>query len=164
MLMSLGLLVLAFAVSELINYTPFGRFLRVIREDEILAATLGRDVFSFQARIMMIGAVLGGLAGAVYASVTAFISPDAFLMTETFIVWTAVILGGTGNNLGVVAGAAAIELMSASTRFVAEWTGFSSDLVANLRLMLIGLILVLMILYRPQGILPERKRIYHARS
>jgi branched-chain amino acid transport system permease protein len=164
MAFSLGLLVLAWVAAETVSRTPFGRFLRVIREDELLAATLGRDVFSFQARVMVIAGGLGGAAGALYAAVTGFVSPDAFLVTDTFIIWTAVILGGAGNNLGVVLGAAAVELMSASTRFIADSLALSYVIVANLRLMLIGFILIAMVLYRPQGILAERRRIRHVAS
>ena len=74
------------------------------------------------------------------------------------MIWTAVILGGPGRNLGVVLGAIAVQFMTVSTRFVAQWTELPSDMIANLRLGLIGLILVLMVLYRPAGLLPETRR------
>jgi branched-chain amino acid transport system permease protein len=86
------------------------------------------------------------------------------MVIETFVIWTALILGGPGRNIGVVIGAIVVQLMGVSTRFVAQWTDLPSDLVANLRLALIGLLLVVMILYRPQGLFPETNVTYHARG
>jgi branched-chain amino acid transport system permease protein len=79
------------------------------------------------------------------------------MVIETFLVWTAVVLGGPGRNAGVVLGAAMVELLGVSTRFLAQWAALPSELVAHLRLALVGLVLVVMLLYRPQGLLPELK-------
>jgi branched-chain amino acid transport system permease protein len=160
MILAIALAVAVYMISLWISRSPFGRFLRVIREDEVLGACLGRDPFSYQIKVMMISWAMAGLAGALYAHVTGFIHPSGFMVTETLIIWTAVILGGPGRNLGVVLGAVAVQLMTVSTRFVAQWSGLPSELVANLRTALIGLILVLMVVYRPQGLLPERKKDY----
>lgn len=160
MILAIALAVAVYMISLRISRSPFGRFLRVIREDEVLGACLGRDPFSYQIKVMMISWAMAGLAGALYAHVTGFIHPSGFMVTETLIIWTAVILGGPGRNLGVVLGAVAVQLMTVSTRFVAQWSGLPSELVANLRTALIGLILVLMVVYRPQGLLPERKKDY----
>jgi branched-chain amino acid transport system permease protein len=160
MILAVALAVAVYMISLWISRSPFGRFLRVIREDEVLGACLGRDPFSYQIKVMMISWAMAGLAGALYAHVTGFIHPSGFMVTETLIIWTAVILGGPGRNLGVVLGAVAVQLMTVSTRFVAQWSGLPSELVANLRTALIGLILVLMVVYRPQGLLPERKKDY----
>ena len=163
MLLALLALALAFALSEVVSRAPLGRFLRVVREDETLAATLGRSPFRFQTLVTVLSWAMAGIAGVLYAHVTGFVHPSAFVVIETFVIWTAVILGGPGRNLGVVLGAVAVQLMTVSTRFVAQWTGLPSDVVANLRLATIGLILVLMVLYRPEGLLPERRRVYDAR-
>jgi len=160
MILAVALAVAVYMISLWISRSPFGRFLKVIREDEVLGACLGRDPFSYQIKVMMISWSMAGLAGALYAHVTGFIHPSGFMVTETLIIWTAVILGGPGRNLGVVLGAVAVQLMTVSTRFVAQWSGLPSELVANLRTALIGLILVLMVVYRPQGLLPERKKDY----
>jgi branched-chain amino acid transport system permease protein len=158
MILSIALAVAVYLISLFVSRSPFGRFLRVLREDEILGACLGRDPFSYQIKVMIISWSMAGLAGALYAHVTGFIHPSGFMVTETLIIWTAVILGGPGRNLGVVLGAVAVQLMTVSTRFVAQWSGLPSELVANLRTALIGLILVFMVVYRPQGLLPERKK------
>lgn len=162
MALALALLIVAFAAAEYISRAPLGRMLRVIREDETLAATLGRNPFRFQSVAVVISWTLAGAAGVLYAHVIGFVHPSSFMVIETFVIWTAVILGGPGRNIGVVLGTVAVQLMSVSTRFFAQWTDLPSDLVANLRLAVIGLLLVLMILFRPQGLLPERNRKYDA--
>ena len=164
MALALALLVVAFLVCERISRGPLGRLLRVIREDETLAATLGRDPFRFQLLVTVLAWIMAGAAGVLYAHITGFVHPSGFMVIETFVIWTALILGGPGRNIGVVVGAVAIQLMGVSTRFIAQWTALPSDLVANLRLALIGLLLVVMILYRPQGLIPEKKVTYDARG
>lgn len=162
MALAVALLAVAFGVAERVSRAPLGRFLRVIREDDTLAATLGRDPFSYQRTTTVVSWVMAGAAGVLYAHVIGFVHPSGFTVLETFVIWTALILGGPGRNLGVVLGAIAVQFMTVSTRFVAQWTELPSDLIANLRLGLIGLILVLMILYRPAGLLPEGRRTLDA--
>lgn len=164
MALSVALLIAAFAVAERISRAPLGRILRVIREDETLAASLGRNPFHFQCVAMTVSWIMAGAAGALYAHIAGFVHPSTFMVIETFVIWTAVILGGPGRNIGVVLGAVVIQLLGVSTRFVAQWTGLPSDLVANLRLALVGLLLVLMVVYRPRGLIPERKRDYDAQD
>ena len=163
MALAVALLVVAFGVAERVSRAPLGRFLRVIREDDTLAATLGRDPFSYQRTTTLVSWIMAGAAGILYAHVTGFVHPSGFMVLETFVIWTALILGGPGRNLGVVLGAVAVQFMTVSTRFVAQWTELPSDLIANLRLGLIGLVLVMMILYRPAGLLPEKRRTVDAR-
>jgi branched-chain amino acid transport system permease protein len=158
-----ALLAATWAVAGRISQAPLGRLLRVIREDELLAATLGRNPFRFQLTVTLVASAMAALAGALYAHVTGFVHPSAFMVIETFVVWTAVVLGGPGRTLGVVLGALAVQLLGVSTRFLAEGLALSSELLANLRLALIGLVLVLVLLYRPQGLLPERRATTGAR-
>jgi branched-chain amino acid transport system permease protein len=148
----------AFALAERVSHTPFGRVLRVIREDELLAASLGKPVYVFQLEILILSGVLAALAGVLYAHYVTYVSPDQFMAIETFVVWAAIILGGIGNNLGVVVGAAVIEGISQSTRFIAQLTGVGAERVADLRIILVGVLLVLLVMFRPYGVLPEGKR------
>ncbi len=164
MVLSIILLVAAFAIAERISRSPLGRVLRVVREDETLAATLGRNPFHLQCVAMTVSWIMAGAAGVLYAHITGFVHPSSFMVIETFVIWTAVILGGPGRNVGVVLGAIVIQLLNVSTRFIAQWTDLPSDLVANLRLALVGLLLVLMILFRPEGLIPERKVDYDAKD
>lgn len=156
--LALALLLLAYLVAERIGNGPLGRFLRVIREDDTLAATLGRNPMAYRSMVTALSWVIAAAAGILFAYVVGYVAPTSFLVTDTFLVWTAVILGGPGRNIGVVIGAAALILLSVSTRFLADWSGLRPDLVANLRLAVFGLVLVLMFLFRPEGLFPERRK------
>jgi branched-chain amino acid transport system permease protein len=156
--LALALLLLAYLVAERIGNGPLGRFLRVIREDDTLAATLGRNPMAYRSMVTALSWVMAAAAGILFAYVVGYVAPTSFLVTDTFLVWTAVILGGPGRNIGVVIGAAALILLSVSTRFLADWSGLRPDLVANLRLAVFGLVLVLMFLFRPEGLFPERRK------
>ena len=160
MLLSLALLIAMLLVVGRIADGPLGRLLRVLREDETLVATLGRNPLRFQVVVTVVAWAMAGAAGVLYAHVTGFVSPESFMVIETFVIWTAVVLGGPGSNLGVILGTVLVELTSVSTRFVAQWTDLPSDLVANLRLAAFGLVLVLVFLFRPQGLLPEARKVY----
>jgi len=153
----LGLLVVSFLVAERISRAPLGRMLRIIREDEVLASTLGRNPIRYQATISVVASVMAAAAGIAYGHFAGYVAPSSFTVTETFIIWTAVILGGPGRNIGVIVGAAIIQLLGVSSRFVAQWVDLPSDLIANLRLASFGLILVVMFIYRPQGLIPEAR-------
>jgi ABC-type branched-subunit amino acid transport system ATPase component/ABC-type branched-subunit amino acid transport system permease subunit len=156
-----SLVLVTLMMNEHISRSAFGRTIRVIREDETMAAALGRNVYSAQVRVMMLGGAIAALSGFAYAHYISFVSPEGFLPIETFFVWTMVILGGRGNNLGAIFGAVVLVTMSASTRFVAEWSNVSPTIVGTFRIMIFGLLLVGLVLFRQKGIFPERKRIYH---
>jgi len=151
------LLIVVYLIGQRISRGPLGRMLRVIREDEVLAATLGRNPMAYRMKVTVVTWMMAAAAGVLFGYVVGYIAPTSFLVTDTFLVWTAVILGGPGRNIGVVVGAAVLILLSVSTRFMAEWSGLPSDLVANLRLAVFGLVLVLMFLFRPQGLFPEKR-------
>ncbi len=160
MALALALLAAMWLLVQRIADGPLGRLLRVMREDETLAATLGRNPLRLQMLVTVVAWAMAGAAGVLYAHVTGYVSPESFTVLETFVIWTAVVLGGPGSNLGVVLGTALVELTSVSTRFVAQWTELPSDLVANLRLAAFGLVLVLVFLYRPQGLIAEPRKVY----
>src|SRR5690625_4022795 len=105
---------------------------------------------------MAIGGAMAGAAGSLYAHYNGFISPQFFLPLETFLVWSMVILGGKGNHLGALAGTVIIELIYNSTRFLPG----SGNLLASFRMALIGALIIVVIIYLPQGVLPEGKRRY----
>ena len=164
MLAALALLVVTVLFARRIGHSPLGRMLRVLREDEVLAATLGRDPVRFQRVVTAISWAMAGLAGTLYAHVIGYISPSAFTVAETFLIWIAVLLGGPASILGVVLGTTIIQLTALSTRFVAQWSQLPFEFVANLRLGLFGLVLVLVFLLRPEGLVPERRERVDAAS
>jgi branched-chain amino acid transport system permease protein len=141
--------------------TPFGRALKAIREGDEVPLALGKDPRSLRIRVMIAGGALGGLAGALFAHFNAFIDPRYFLPLETFIIWAMVILGGAGNHVGALVGAVIVQALYNSTRFVAEQLDFiDAQLVASLRMIVIGLLITAVILYMPRGLLPEKRRRY----
>lgn len=153
--------VLAYAFVRWLTGTPYGRALKAIREGDDVPLALGKDPRSLRVRVMVVGGGLGGLAGALFAHYNAFIEPQYFLPLETFIVWAMVILGGAGNHLGVLIGAAIVQALYNSTRFLAGYFDFiDPQLMASLRMIAIGLLITAVILYMPRGLLPEPRKRY----
>lgn len=139
---------------------PFGRTLKALREGDEVPLALGKKVSSFRIRTMMIGGALGGLAGALFAHYNAYIAPEYFLPLETFIVWAMVILGGAGNFLGALVGTFIIQAIYNSTRFLADWVDIEASVLGPLRMIFISVLIIMVIIYMPKGLLPERRRRY----
>jgi len=143
---------------ERIYRAPWGRVQRAIRDNEAAARAMGKDSLVFRLQAFVIGCALMGLSGAVYAHFVGFISPEAFdPVFATFIVWVMLIAGGSGNNRGAILGAFVIWGVWAGTQFVtnqlpAEYVTQASAL----RVLLIGVLLQVILIYRPEGLLPER--------
>jgi branched-chain amino acid transport system permease protein len=138
--------------------TPWGRVLRAIREDEDTAASLGKNTFSYKLQALALGAALGGVAGLFYAWQFSFFSPDDFQPLLTFFAWMILILGGTGRVFAVPVGALVFGFLFAGTRFL-EFRPLSyldSADRAYVRLILIGLAILALVVWRPQGILGKR--------
>jgi ABC-type branched-subunit amino acid transport system permease subunit len=140
--------------------SPFGRIIRMIREGDRLPEALGKNVLLFKMETMAIGGAIGGLAGAFYALMQGYMSPDDIKPIETFIVWAMVVLGGRGNVWGIVAGTVLVQSMYTGTRFLTNVVDIDADILAALRLVLIGVLIMLVMMYRPEGIIPERRRVY----
>ncbi|NOZ76586.1 MAG: branched-chain amino acid ABC transporter permease [Euryarchaeota archaeon] len=135
--------------------SPYGRVLKAIREDELVALTLGKDTFRFKSEVLVMGSAVAGLAGALFAHYITFIAPVNFMPTVTFAVWTMMVMGGMGNLNGVVLGAALVQLFERSTRFIKDFVELPVDPV-NFRMVVLGLLLIFFIMHRPWGIIPER--------
>ena len=138
--------------------TPWGRVLRAIREDEDATASLGKHVFSYRLQALALGAALAGLAGCVYAWQFSFFSPDDYQPLITFFGWMILILGGVGRVWAVPVGALVFGFLFAATRFFdfAPFSYLDSADRAYVRLMLIGLVIILLVVFRPQGLLGRR--------
>jgi branched-chain amino acid transport system permease protein len=141
--------------------TPWGRVLRSIREDEDAARSLGKNVFAYKLQALALGSALAGLAGLFYAWQFAFFSPGDFAPLLTFFAWMILILGGVGRAWGVPVGAVVFGVVFAGTRFFdfAPFTWFDSAERAYLRLIVIGLVIIGLILFRPQGLLGKREEL-----
>ena len=141
--------------------SPWGRVLRAIREDEISAAMSGKNIFNFKMQSLVFGAMVMGLGGALYAHYTKAISPDVFTpLYGTFIIWVMVIAGGSGNNKGVILGAFVVWAIWIGTRFMTEFLPYTLKARAPyIRYLLIGILLEFILIYKPQGLLGEEKKV-----
>jgi branched-chain amino acid transport system permease protein len=141
--------------------TPWGRVLRAIRDDEDAAASLGKNAFAYKLQALALGAALAGVAGLFYAWEFSFFSPDDFQPLLTFFAWMILLLGGLGRVWAVPVGALVFGLIFAGTRFLdfAPFSWFGSDERAYLRLIIIGLVIVVLVLVRPQGLLGNKREM-----
>ena len=143
-----------FLIARRIIRSPFGRALKVVREDEYVAQALGKNVFSLKMRIMAAGSLLAGLAGALYGHYVTYISPSDFTLNETILVLLCVVLGGRGTQWGPVLGAFLVIFFQELLRFLPIPIDFGR-FVAPLQGMVYGAVLILLMLKRPEGILRE---------
>lgn len=154
-LIALGLIY--FAVQRLFR-SPWVRVLRAIRANEEAVMASGKSVTRFRIEAFVLGSAIMGLGGALYAHFTSFITPSAFApMYGTFLVWVMLIAGGSGNNRGALLGTFVIWLVWTGTEMFTsqapeEWI----TRISTIRIFLIGLILEIILILRPQGLLPER--------
>lgn len=147
---------LAILVIFRLTRSPFGRAIQAIRDDEDAMRALGKEPGSFKIRVFMIGASLAGLAGAIYAHYITFITPEQFVPLVTFYVWVAIILGGAGRVSGAIVGTLALVTFLEGSRFLRDALPWVSEVeMASVRLFAIGLALVLLIQFRPNGIMGD---------
>ncbi len=151
----------AIVLLQILVRSPWGRVLRSIREDEDAASALGKNVFSYRLQALALGAALGAVAGLFFAFQFSFFSPNDFEPLTTFFAYVIVILGGTAKNWGVPLGALIFGFIFAGTRFLDVWplNTFDSAERAYLRLIIVGLILIGLMAFRPQGILGKREEL-----
>ena len=142
---------------ELLVRSPWGRVLKAIREDEEVAKALGKNVFWYKLQAFVIGGVIGGMSGSFYAWLLTTIYPSNFNSMLTFQAWTIVTIGGTGKNSGVLLGAIIFEFYNALPRFLPK--GLNTDGSEAIKLMLIGATLIVLMVWRPQGILGNKKEL-----
>jgi neutral amino acid transport system permease protein len=160
----LWLLIVAVALvfwrlQALVN-SPWGRVLKAIREDEEVAKALGKNVFRYKLQSLMMGGAIAGIAGAFYAWQLTFINPDGFVPLVTFNAWIIVVLGGSGNNVGTLLGAAIFWAYDAMTRLVLpSLLHLDSARLGAFRVMLIGLLMIVLMMWRPQGILGKKEEL-----
>jgi branched-chain amino acid transport system permease protein len=148
---------LVYLLLEVARKAPWGRVLRSIRENEDATMAAGKSVLSFRLQAFVLGSCVMGLGGAMYAHFFGFLSPEAFRpMLATFLVWVMLIAGGSGNNKGALLGAMVIWLIWSGTEFA---TGLLpaelSTRAGALRILLIGVLLEIILVTRPEGILSE---------
>jgi branched-chain amino acid transport system permease protein len=147
---------LAFGLNLLIK-SPWGRVLRAIREDEDAARALGKNAFSYKLQSLAIAAGLGALSGWFLAINLESVSQDTFEPLYTFLGYAILILGGLASFGGVMVGAVIFWTLLEGLRFLD--LPLSADKVAALRFMLVGLVLILLMAFRPQGVFGKREEM-----
>ncbi|MCD6358944.1 MAG: branched-chain amino acid ABC transporter permease [Dehalococcoidia bacterium] len=145
---------ICFIIIQLLTHSPYGRVIRAIREDEVAAEALGKNRSKYKAQIFMLGSAMAGIAGGLFAQYLRFIDPYMFLPIVTFTVWIMVLLGGPANNWGALLGAALVQLFDRGTNLIKDYFTLPID-PTNLQYILFGVLIILVLLYRPQGLLKE---------
>ena len=150
-------MILWFVMSR-ITRSPMGRTMRAIRDDPGVAAALGKGVFRYQLTSMLIGSFFAGVGGGLIIQFGGSFNPTAWLPGETFVVFTVIIVGGVGNNIGLLVGSLLVEtLLIHLPAFLPEIPGHPG-LIQYIDTVVIGIVLMLMLWFRPQGMVPEPLR------
>ena len=154
------LLVAVFWLVWRITQSPYGRSLRAMRDNDLVADSLGKNLLSLRTAMLVTGGAIAGLSGGILVSYITTWSPAAWGYAETVVLFAAVIIGGAGNHLGAVLGAILVPVgFEEITRFIPSSNNLPPNLVPSLEWVAIGLLIVGFLWLRPQGILPERKRV-----
>jgi branched-chain amino acid transport system permease protein len=165
---SLVMFVLVYLFMARVSGSRFGMALRTLREDERAAAAFGRDIYRLKLKGYVLGAGVGGFAGALFAGYLGAFNTSAWAPVEVIVLYAAVLVGGRGNILGVALGVLIMGvLVQESTRFLPQLPGLNGmqyldqhpQVLLAVRGAVIGLVLVLFLRFRPQGLLPERRLV-----
>ncbi|MGV1989449.1 branched-chain amino acid ABC transporter permease [Agrobacterium sp. 22-221-1] len=159
-LIYLGIVVLVlvalYVCCQRILYSPFGRVLRAVRDDDVVVSVAGKNAQVFKVQAFAIGSGIVGLAGGLYAHYTSFISPDLFVPLLTLYVKLSLLVGGVGNNRGAVVGAALIILILEGTRFVIPFIPYiTPPQGAAMRELFLSATLLIVLRFRVTGLIPE---------
>ncbi|GCB48170.1 branched-chain amino acid ABC transporter permease [Streptomyces sp. NL15-2K] len=163
-----GLVAVVGTLLALLVHSPWGRVVRSIREDETAARGLGKNVYAYKMQSLALGGVIGALAGMVQAIQVQSVNPDSFDPAVTFFLYTLLVLGGAGRILGPVVGSVlfwfVLTFLDSALRQAIDAGYISPELISTsevgaVRFALVGLALILLIVFRPQGILGSRKEM-----
>lgn len=149
--------VLIYIVVRRFTESPLGRAMRAVRDNEHAAAALGKNVLALRMTAFVAGGAIAGISGAVFVEFIGAWSPGSWLYPETFVFFTAILVGGTGNNIGVAVGALLVPIgFLESTRYLPNigYPGF----VEALQWIAVGVLALTFLWFWPRGVIPERKR------
>nr|WP_305794498.1 branched-chain amino acid ABC transporter permease [Halomarina rubra] len=154
-----GVTIIALGFMTRLTGSPYGRVLRAIRADELVTRSVGKSTFSYKMQAFVYGAALAGFAGGLFALYNGAVAPGFFTIQVTVTIWIGMLLGGASNHRAVLGGLAIIMGLRLLSRFALEVTPVSADAFASIRLIAVGLILVLVIRYRPAGIWGDEREL-----
>jgi branched-chain amino acid transport system permease protein len=163
MAISLTALAIAFAITSKISNSPFGRSAKAIRENEALAITAGINLRRVSTRLYILAGAMTGVAGMIAVWYNTLIVPSLFTSNFTFFIWAALIIGGIGNVRGALMGAFIFIILHDSLRFL-QVSGELATAMSSLRTALVGIVLILILRIRPQGLFPERRAIFDVKT
>jgi len=143
------ILAVIYWLSQYITRSSFGRVIRAIREDEDALQVFGYKTSYYKLLIFVVGAAMAAVAGSLYASYISFVDPSAFALLESVFVLSIIIIGGLADHKGAILGAIILVLLPEALRFV----GMPQSIAAQMRQLIYGVLLIAMMLYKPQGIL-----------
>lgn len=151
-ILSSALAVIVALLFYIIIKSPYGRALKAMRYDEQSVKALGRNTSMFKVETFFLSAAFSGLAGVIYASYVSYIDPTSFTLDESIFIITALFIGGVGNIKGPILGAIFVIVLPELLRFV----GLPDAIAANIRQIIYGWVLVIIMFVRPQGLLGEK--------
>ena len=152
------LAILTYFLLRRITESPYGRSLRAMRDNDIVADSLGKNLRGQRTSILVLGGMIAGLSGAVLVGFINLWAPGAWGYAETIVLFAAIIIGGAGNHKGAVLGAILVPLgFEEITRFLPPFG--NPSLVPALEWVAIGLLIILFLWFRPNGVIPEKRRI-----
>lgn len=159
--MSLALMLayLSYVYFDKILNSPYGRILRAIRDNEVVAESFGKGVRRTKIEVMVIGSSFAAMAGALQVYFVQSVSNETYVPAITFVIYLMVLLGGSGNFKGAIAGAALYEILDVGTSFISPsmYQYVSANIIGHLKFLVIGVLLLLILLYRPRGLVPEER-------
>ena len=169
-----AVLVGIYRLSEIALKSPWGRMMRAIRDNEVSAEAMGKDVKAKHLQVFIIGSAIVGAAGAMLTTLDGQFTPASYQpLRYTFLIWVMVIAGGSGNNAGSVIGGFLIWFFWIEAEPLGLWiielltSGLADDnalkmhlieSAAHTRFMMMGLVLILVLRFSPKGLIPEVKR------
>ncbi len=143
-----------------ITQSPYGRSLRAMRENDVVADSLGKNLLSLRTAMLVLGGAIAGLSGGILVGFISSWSPSAWTYAETIVLFAAVIIGGAGNHRGALLGAILVPVgFEEATRYIPSSQSLPPNLIPSLEWVAIGLLIVVFLWFRPQGLLPERRRV-----
>ena len=166
-----AVLILLLWLTERALNSPWGRTVRAIRDNEVSAAAMGKDVKFRHLQIFIIGSAMVGLAGAMMTSMDGQLTPGSYIpLRFTFLIWVMVIVGGSGNNLGAILGGVLIGWLYFSVEFLGPQLlqkivyilpinpdeGTLKEIATQMRLLTLGVVLLLVMRFAPRGLIPEK--------
>ncbi|MFC4359015.1 branched-chain amino acid ABC transporter permease [Halobium salinum] len=154
-----GVTALTLGMLTRLTDAPYGRVLRAIRADELVTRSVGKSTFRYKMQAFVYGAALAGFAGGLFALYNGAVAPGFFTIQVTVTVWIGMLLGGASNHRAVLAGLAIIMGLRLVSRFALDVSPVAADAFASVRLIVVGLILVLVIRYRPAGIWGDEREL-----